>query len=80
MSHLRKLAAENLHVVDALLPDHVKMAASNHQNHLIAQARFGISDFTLAKVAEYFGGRIAARHMKWRPVREGLEALRNLRG
>jgi hypothetical protein len=79
MSHLKDLARENLQTVTELLPEHVKTAARNHQHHHLMAEKFGINDFSIKKIAEYFGGRIAARHMKWRPVQDGLQALRNLR-
>lgn len=79
MSNLIKLAEENLNAIEPLIPEQLKYAAKNHQNHHIVAATLGITDFSLQKIAEYFGGRIAARHMKWRPVKDGLQALRNLR-
>ncbi len=80
MNYLTKLAQENGEAVDSVLPGMVKAAVRNHQHHHLAAARLGVTDFSLAKIAEYFGGRIAARYTKWRPVKEGLQALRDLRG
>jgi len=80
MSYLRNLARENLQTVNEFLPERIKTAARNNQFHHIVGARLGITDFSIEKIAEYLGGRIAARHMKWRPVRDGFQALRNLRG
>lgn len=80
MSYLKKLASDNMETLETLVPERIKMAARNHQHHHIVAARLGITDFSFQKIAEYFGGRIAARNMKWRPVRDGLQALRNLRG
>ena len=80
MSYLLKLAQDNNEAVETVLPEAVKVAVRNQQHHHIMAARFGLDDFSFAKVAEYFGGRIAARNMKWRPVKDGIQALRNLKG
>lgn len=80
MSYLRKLARDNIQTINEILPERIKTAVRNNQHHHIMSARLGITDFSIEKIAEYFGGRIAARHLKWRPVKDGLQALRNLRG
>lgn len=66
-------------IINAHLPESVKQAISNHQMHKVAAAITGLDDFSFDKVAAFMGGRIAARHMKWRPVAEGLMALAELR-
>jgi hypothetical protein len=80
MGHLTKLANENMDTVSEMIPASLKGAVHNQQHHKIAEAKTGMKDFSFAKIAEYFGGRIAARKAKWRPVHDGLQALRNLRG
>jgi hypothetical protein len=47
--------------------------------HKVAASITGLDDFSIEKIAGFMGGRIAARHMKWRPVAEGLVALAQLR-
>jgi hypothetical protein len=66
-------------IIKAHLPDSVKRAISENQMHKVASVITGLDDFSIQKIAEYMGGRIAARHMKWRPVAEGLTALSQLR-
>lgn len=70
---------DEIDIIKAHLPDSVKQAISENQMHKVAAVITGLDDFTIQKIAEYMGGRIAARHMKWRPVAEGLTALSQLR-
>jgi hypothetical protein len=54
MSYLRQLARDNISTVDAMLPEHIKTAAMNHQHHHIVAARLGITDFSIQKIADQF--------------------------
>jgi hypothetical protein len=65
-------------VIETYLPESVKETVRTFQMHKFAERITGLNDFSLAKIAEYLGGRMAARRMKWRPVTEGLNALRSL--
>lgn len=68
-----------IEIIKAHLPESVKQAISNYQMHKVATVITGLEDFSIEKISEFMGGRIAARHMKWRPVAEGLTALAQLR-
>lgn len=68
-----------IEIINAHLPESVKQAITNHQMHKVASVITGLDDFSIEKIAGFMGGRIAARHMKWRPVAEGLTALAQLR-
>ncbi len=67
-------------IIEAYVPDSVKEATRTFQMDKIASQMTGLDEFTLEKVAEYMGGRFAARRLKWRPVADGLVALQQLRG
>lgn len=60
------------------IPESLKQLISNHLTHKIASEYHGISDVTLEGVAAHFGTKIASRRAKWRPVFEGLRALKSL--
>ena len=62
-----------------VIPDSVKTAVQNRQLHRVMAQTTGLTEFTLPKIAEYFGGMMAARQRRWAPVREGLLALSKLR-
>jgi hypothetical protein len=66
-------------IIKAHLPESVKQAITTHQMHKLAELVTGLDDFSIEKISQYMGGRTAARHMKWRPVAEGLTALAQLR-
>jgi len=68
-----------IEIIKAHLPETVKQAISDHQMHKVATVITGLDDFSIEKISQFMGGRIAARHMKWRPVAEGLTALTQLR-
>lgn len=67
-------------IIEAHVPESVKEAVRSFQMHKVAGDMTGLTAFSFDKIAEYLGGRMAARRMKWRPVADGLVALRNLRG
>jgi len=69
---------EELKIINEYLPASVKEAVANHQTDKIVMAMTGLPDLSIDKIAGYFGGRMAARRLKWRPVFEGLNALKNL--
>lgn len=69
---------EEKKIIDEYVPDSVKEAVSNYQTHHVMQQVTGLPEMTFDKIAGYFGGRMAARRLKWRPVFEGLQALKNL--
>ena len=60
------------------LPEDIKQDISNYKSYKIASIATGLPDFSLDKVAGYMGGRAAARRAKWKPVLEGLAALKGL--
>ena len=66
-------------VVNTYVPESVKTLVRTFQTHKLASHITGLDDFSIDKVAGYLGGRMAARRLRWRPVAEGLVALRNLR-
>jgi hypothetical protein len=61
------------------VPESLKQLISNHQTHKIAKEQLGIPGTSLEEVAQHFGTKIAERQAKWRPVFEGLRALKALR-
>jgi hypothetical protein len=65
-------------ILEAYVPESIKEASRSFQMHKVASQITGLPDFSFAKVAEYMGGRFAARRMKWRPVADGLVALKQL--
>ena len=67
-------------IIEAYVPDSIKEATRTFQMGKVATQMTGLDEFTLEKVAEYMGGRFAARRLKWRPVADGLVALQQLRG
>lgn len=67
-------------VVEKRVPASVKLASENFQMHRIAEKMTGLDDFSLEKIALYLGGRVVARNAKWRPVADGLVALKSLQG
>jgi hypothetical protein len=67
-----------IEVINKYLPASIKEAIATHQMHKVASQITGLNDFSLAKISEYLGGRIAARRLKWGPVADGLVALHNL--
>jgi hypothetical protein len=70
---------DEIDIIKAHLPESVKQAISGYQMHKVASTLTGLNEFSLDKIAEFMGGRMAARHMKWRPIAEGLTALAQLR-
>jgi len=69
---------EELKIIDEYLPTSVKEAVASHQTDKLVMQMTGLPDVSLEKMAAYFGGRMAAHRLKWRPVFEGLNALKNL--
>jgi hypothetical protein len=61
------------------IPESLKHLISTHQTHKIAQEHLGITEPSLEGIALHFGTKIAERQAKWRPVFEGLRALKALR-
>lgn len=71
---------DDIKIAETFVPESVKNLITNFQMHKLAEQLTGIEDFSsFEKIANYFGGRMAARRLKWRPVFEGLNALRTLR-
>ncbi len=70
----------DIKTLDALIPDSVKTAIRSHQSTKVASTVTGLENFSFAEVATYMGTKIASRHTKWRPISDGLVALRKLRG
>jgi len=68
-----------IEIIKAHLPESVKQAITNYQMHKVASLITGLDDFSIEKIAGFMGGRMAARHIKWRPIAEGLTALDQLR-
>ena len=64
--------------LDAMLPESIKKLASNYHNHVIAEAQTCLTEFDFDKIAEYLGGRQAARRVKWAAINQGLAALKDL--
>ena len=64
--------------LDAMLPESIKTLAGSYNNHKIAEAQTGLTDFDFNKIAEYLGGRQAARRVKWATIYQGLKALKDL--
>lgn len=70
---------DDIKIAETYLPDSVKELIQTFQMHKFASQLTGLDDFSsIEKVASFMGGRMAARRMKWRPVFEGLDALRSL--
>ncbi len=74
------MAITEREIIEAYVPDSIKEASRNFQMHKVASKMTGLDEFSLEKVANYMGGRFAARRLKWRPVADGLVALHQLRG
>ncbi len=70
----------DIKTLDALIPDSVKTAIRSHQSTKVASAVTGLENFSFADVAQYMGTKLASRRSKWRPISDGLVALRKLRG
>lgn len=70
----------DIKTLDALIPESIKTAIRSHQMQKVAKVMTGVKDSSFAGIAEYFGTKIATRHAKWRPIADGLMALRKLRG
>ena len=70
---------DEMQVIQAHLPESVKEAITTYQTHKLASVVTGLDEFSIEKIAAFLGGRIAARHMRWRPVAEGLLALNSLK-
>ena len=70
----------DIKTLDALIPESIKTAIRSHQTAKVAKVMTGIEDPSFAGIAGYLGTKIAARHAKWRPIADGLLALRKLRG
>ncbi len=66
-------------IIESYVPEAIKQACRSGQTAKVATCVTGLDDFSFAKVAEYMGGRFAARRLKWRPVADGLVALQELR-
>jgi len=67
-------------ILEAYVPESIKEASRNFQMHKVAGQITGLTDFSFEKIAEYMGGRFAARRLKWQPVADGLVALKQLQG
>ena len=74
------MAISEREIIEAYVPESIKEASRNFQMHKVASQITGLDDFSLEKIANYMGGRFAARRLKWRPVADGLVALQQLRG
>lgn len=64
--------------LDEMIPEGIKKLASNYHNDVIAHAQTGLTEFDFDKIAEYLGGRQAARRVKWATINQGLLALKDL--
>lgn len=62
-----------------VVPESIKIAFETYQFHKVMSQLTGIPQFSAEKVAEYVGGMSSARRQRWRPVFDGLQALKNLR-
>ena len=67
-------------IIEAYVPESIKEASRNFQMDKVAPFITGLDEYSIQKIAEYMGGKFAARRLKWRPVVDGLVALHNLRG
>ena len=67
-------------IIEAYVPESIKEASRTFQMHKVASQVTGLEEFSLQKIASYMGGRFAARRLKWRPVADGLVALKQLQG
>jgi hypothetical protein len=65
----------HLELIDKVLPERIKVAITTHQTHKVAPG-----SETLEKVADNFGKIFIARQARWRPVMDGLKALKDLGG
>jgi|GEM_PF-2531208 len=66
-------------VINTYVPESVKTLVRTFQTDKLASQITGLDDFSIQKIAGYLGGRMVARRLRWRPVADGLVALRNLR-
>lgn len=62
------------------VPAAVCAAIENGQLYKIAANRIGTEILSLEKIAEYLGRKFATKRQRWRPIAEGLLALRKLEG
>lgn len=72
------MAVTERDIIEAYVPETVKEASRSFQMHKVASQATGLDEFSIEKIANYMGGRLAARRLKWRPVVDGLVALQQL--
>jgi hypothetical protein len=71
---------KEIDVINKLMPESLKTMISSNQTYKMAEALTGLDELSLEKISCYIGGRVMAHHAKWRPVAEGLVALKKLKG
>jgi hypothetical protein len=69
----------DIKTLDALIPESVKEAVRANRSQKVAHVVTGLEDMSFASIARHLGEKVASRRAKWRPVANGLMALRNLR-
>lgn len=67
-------------IIAQFVPQAVQDAVRHGQLHKIAAQRIGVPELTLQSAVQYLGTKLAQKQQRWRPVAEGLVALRNLQG
>ena len=60
------------------IPESIRELITTHQTHKIAKERLGLDDVSFEGAVQHLGMKIAERQMRWRPVMEGLKALKAL--
>lgn len=67
-------------LLDALLPENLKLAMVTGNADTISMAQTGMSRFEFGDIAYSLGEKIASRHQRNRAITRGLLALRELKG
>lgn len=65
--------------LENLIPDEIREAIATHQSHKVAEAMTGLTSFSFKDITTYLGTKLAARRAKYRPIAEGINALRDLK-
>ena len=67
-------------LLDALVPENLKLAMVTGNSDKIAAAITGMNRFEFGDIARHIGTKLAERHQRYRTVSRGLLALDSLKG
>lgn len=66
--------------LDKIVPEEVKLAYTTNQTHKLLEARTGLKNFDFTSIAQHLGEKIASRRAQFGVIRDGLIALKLLKG